>query len=755
MWWIARTYAYAICVTMVFAAFAPVSRVFALGGAALVNDSSKILRVNCATGVREFVAEGEVAGACFSPDGNRIAYVKDNAIFVCDGPGTSAQRLGSGGVHVNLSWDINGYIYWVDGRNIYRFPAEGGTRTSVHRITSGTAVFHWGGVSVCGTRAAAQASLLTGVDLLTGTETVIGGGCNASISSDGMRGGNFHPSHGAVQFMPFDTSEIDGYKLIPFSGMGGFTAFSRSSPDHILVLIHPSSIDTGVLYGAYIIDIHSEAISYIGSGTPLDYHPSPGQILLPQVRINTDTVRFFAQRGEEATLSKELTVTNGGAGAMRLVQTTSSATWLSIARQGKANAQSIVLTADTAGIPDGMHSTRLAVHAANALTQDTVVVILSLGVSSGPVLALSTEEVTLNVREDDSNPSAACIDVTNAGNGTLGGLTANETASWLSTRIEGGGNSFRVCNTVDLRELTAGSYSTRVTLQATGAAASAAYVVNLNVASSGEAATLVVMPESTVVAPGQSVTFAAEARDSAGVAVDALISWFRSGGLGTLSDLQGPTTVYTAPESAPHSVMLEARCGYIKRYIRIRVDSNATPFITVLAPRQGLEVSPDTTIHIEWTTNVVNRVNLSYCVDGGDNWILLEDYSIDQGVDSTWGKYPWRVPNRPGDTCLIRITDYNGNYPAYSGWFVVRGGSNVHRPDGELALPVGTVESPPRAVSICDIAGRVRATGTTRDLTMLLRSLAPGYYLVFEHTEDGRRVLRRPLFLGGVRRGTF
>ncbi len=714
-------------------------RTYALEGHALVRDSSRVMLVDCATGVRELVAEGNVAGACFSPEGDRIAYVKDDAIHVTGGPGETARRLGSGGVHVNLSWAIDDALYWVDGRNIYRFPAAGGARTLVHRIVSGIAVFHWGGASVCGTRAGAQTSGLTGVDLLEHTETVIGGGCNASISSDGMRGGNFHPSHGAVQFMPFDTSEIDGYKLIPFRGMGGFTAFSRSSPDHILVQISPSSIDTGAVFGAYIIDIHSEVISYIGSGTPLDYHPSPGRILLPSVRIQTDTVRFFAERGEEAALAKRLTVVNSGAGAMRLVETRSSATWLEVTRLGKANAQSLTLTVDTTGVADGVYSTRVAVHAANALTQDTVVVILSLGVSSGPVLALSSEEIAARAREGDSNPQVACIDVTNAGSGRLGGLDTEETAPWLSTQVQGSGNSFRVCNTIDVADLEAGTYSARVVLRATGAVASTAYTVNLTVTSAGEPATLVVMPDSAVIGPGQSVTFAAEARDSDGVSIDAPISWFRSGALGTISDLEGPTTVFTAPETAPHTVTLEARCGYITRYIRVHIDADAKPFITVIAPRQGIRVPPDTTLHIEWTTNLVDRVNLSYCING-DDWIMFENYGVTKGVDSTWGRYPWRVPNRPGDTCIIRVMEYNSHYPACSGWFVIRDDSPVLPPDGALAARE-TMNPSDRTVVLYDIMGRVTASSSAARVRAQGHGFAPGYYIVHEPA-DTKRISR-------------
>jgi len=721
------------------------SKTSALEGVALVRDTTKLFFVNCATGDREeIVSSDDLGGACFSPNGKRIAYVKDNRIYVTDGPNKSPVSLGRGGHYINLGWDINGYIYWADGMRIYRVPVEGGERKLVHRINTGENLFHWGGVSVCGTRAAARTIGLVAIDLINRTDGTIGGGCNASISSDGMRGGNFYPSHGAVQFFPFDTAEIEGYKLISFKGMGGYTAFSRSSPDHIMVYIVPSSIDKDVKTGAYIIDIHSEKMSYIGSGYPLDYRPSTGSILLPIVNI-ADTVRFFAEKGKSATITKELTVTNDGAGTMRLVEAATNAAWLDVSRCGKANAQKLQLTVDTSAVANGIYSTRLTVHCANAVSQDTVMVILSLGVQTGPVLSLSSEEVTISGMEGGSNPETACIAVKNAGTGTLGNLTVQKSASWLTTKITGSGNDFSICNNVNLAGLKAGTYTDKITINAAGATASSAYAVKLTIEGDRKPATIVAMPESLVIGPGQSATIAAEVRDSSGVSIDdAPIKWFLSTHVGSISDDSGPTTVYTAPNDAPHQLTLEARSGYVFRYIRIRVDSNAVPFISVLAPRQGLNCPPDSTIHIEWTTNLVDRVNLSYSLNNGKTWITIGNYSVNKG-DDKWGKYPWKVEGEPGDTCKIKITDYNGNYPAYSGWFVVRDNISVHQNPMITIAPKS-----PNIVNVCDIMGRVRATGFSNKIDVILHDLTPGYYVLLEYDDAQRCISKKGIFLSGI-----
>ncbi len=84
----------------------------------------------------------------------------------------------------------------------------------------------------------------------------------------------------------------------------------------------------------------------------------------------------------------------------------------------------------------------------------------------------------------------------------------------------------------------------------------------------------------------------------------------------------------------------------------------ATPpsSLTVVRPNAGDSIMAGTqNYEIVWTaTNITNIKKLEYSIDGGLNWILIDN------IDSTSSHYAWDVPMVASNNVVIRVTDNNG-----------------------------------------------------------------------------------------------
>jgi hypothetical protein len=81
----------------------------------------------------------------------------------------------------------------------------------------------------------------------------------------------------------------------------------------------------------------------------------------------------------------------------------------------------------------------------------------------------------------------------------------------------------------------------------------------------------------------------------------------------------------------------------------------ASPTITVIAPNGGEQLTVGSSINITW--NAVNSredVKIEYSVNGGEQWTIITDAADNNG------DYEWIVPDTPSDTCLVRISEIDG-----------------------------------------------------------------------------------------------
>lgn len=98
-------------------------------------------------------------------------------------------------------------------------------------------------------------------------------------------------------------------------------------------------------------------------------------------------------------------------------------------------------------------------------------VVFKTGAAQPPALAVSPASVSFSGTAGSADPAAKTLDVSNAGGGSLS-WTASESAPWLSLSPAGGTNAGTVTLTPNTSGLSAGTYTTDVTVSAGGVAGS-------------------------------------------------------------------------------------------------------------------------------------------------------------------------------------------------------------------------------------------------------------------------------------------
>jgi hypothetical protein len=83
---------------------------------------------------------------------------------------------------------------------------------------------------------------------------------------------------------------------------------------------------------------------------------------------------------------------------------------------------------------------------------------------------------------------------------------------------------------------------------------------------------------------------------------------------------------------------------------------SAAPSIAIEVPNGGEELIIDSTYNITWSSNGASGdVKIEYSIDNGSLWIEIMASMPDTGV------YSWIVPDTASDSCLVRVSDSDGD----------------------------------------------------------------------------------------------
>jgi hypothetical protein len=202
-------------------------------GMALVSPmSSKGLFIRyLSTGADVTVVGANVRHACFSPDGKKIAYLRDDVDRLrtvnIDGTDDVEIARNCGGARGTPQWCTDGYIYWEKGK-IYRVPETGGTPEDLigewrYDLVSPTGDTLGGGghafngmqMDRAGTRAVGTAQKTTGgyaqraYDVLTDTEHLFVRPCQEGMSPSGNLVSVSYSGHRFYRIVPWRVEFAD------------------------------------------------------------------------------------------------------------------------------------------------------------------------------------------------------------------------------------------------------------------------------------------------------------------------------------------------------------------------------------------------------------------------------------------------------------------------------------------------------------------------------------------------------------------
>jgi hypothetical protein len=85
------------------------------------------------------------------------------------------------------------------------------------------------------------------------------------------------------------------------------------------------------------------------------------------------------------------------------------------------------------------------------------------------------------------------------------------------------------------------------------------------------------------------------------------------------------------------------------------IDLPPSPTIEVTSPNGGEQLPVGSRFSITWyATNSRGEAKIEYSINGGDTWTEIN------GAAENNGKYDWTVPDTPSQTCLVRISEIEG-----------------------------------------------------------------------------------------------
>jgi hypothetical protein len=134
----------------------------------------------------------------------------------------------------------------------------------------------------------------------------------------------------------------------------------------------------------------------------------------------------------------------------------------------------------------------------------------------------------------------------------------------------------------------------------------------------------------------------------------------------------------------------------------------SSPTITVTAPNGGERLEVGSNLSITWSdTGSIDNVKIEYSTDSGTTWDSIID-TIDNS-----GSYSWdSIPDAPSETCLIRVSDTDGNPSDVNDEFFAI-----------IPQPVGTITvTSPNGGNVLTVSDIERitwtSTGTIEDVTL-------------------------------------
>ncbi len=301
----------------------------------------------------------------------------------------------------------------------------------------------------------------------------------------------------------------------------------------------------------------------------------------PSIGVAPGALGFASSEGQSPPLSQTVRITNLGGGAVAGLNASISyasggATgWLTATLAGSSAPTDLVLRVNPQGLSTGVHDAEVRLTASGS-GQGAVVQVRYRYGDAPPQFAVSAGLVSRTVEEGTSPTAPDTLRITNAGTGTLDGITlsvddSGSVRGWVDARLSSTAAPALLIVTMDPEGLAPGSYEARVRLASSAAINSPTTVLlRLRVearAPHPSAATSTLDASPREVTPGEPSTVSVQLRDAAGNALatggDGV---FLTTSLGSLSRTSGTTDdsgrfLATLTSTLPGTAVVSAYLG--------------------------------------------------------------------------------------------------------------------------------------------------------------------------------------------------
>jgi len=185
----------------------------------------------------------------------------------------------------------------------------------------------------------------------------------------------------------------------------------------------------------------------------------------PALSLSSDFVEFYSVEGLPVPAGQSIAVSNGGDGTLDGITARSDSLWLSVTPPGPSAAPvELTLTPNTVLAP-GMHAATVTVASSVASnTPTTVSVTYNVAPVGAPSLALSPDSVHFTAVQNGPLPSDRVVQIENVGGGALTGISASDTAGWLSVSLKQQGKRTSIELSADPAGYAPGVHTAQVTV---------------------------------------------------------------------------------------------------------------------------------------------------------------------------------------------------------------------------------------------------------------------------------------------------
>ena len=299
-----------------------------------------------------------------------------------------------------------------------------------------------------------------------------------------------------------------------------------------------------------------------------------GPVEAPEIALSLSSLAFEGTAGAAEPAVRAIAVTNGGTGELTgLSATVSYATgqpngWLVATLGTTAAPATLTVRVTTGSLEPGSYGASITVAAPGVAHSPIGVTFTVMAARTPPAIALSPTGVTFTATAGGASPAAQSVSVSNAGGGTLSGLThtvayqSGQPTGWLTAALSSTSAPSTLTLTAATGTLVAGTYNATVSV-ASPLASNSPRTVSVTFT-----VTAVPTPPAIALSP-TGVTFTATAGGASPAAQSVSIS---NAGGGTLSGLThtvayqsgqptGWLTAALSSTSAPSTLTLTAATG--------------------------------------------------------------------------------------------------------------------------------------------------------------------------------------------------